>query len=344
MKKDLLKLTLEAFEKRFKANDYDGSLIESIKNSLKSPLHQLNHHKNSNSSTNGIIHLTPGGFVNPSTLAALKLNQLSSASSTSSVDKSSTIAFLLKQQQQNSTGVNLLQNNLNNNNNKRFKKDGKPISKLLNSTNTVNNNQTKNSSHSSNSDSLSHKQQKLVNEFSSTNNRQNSINSSNSNKKLTVNALTANQLLQQQQPVVSSSTQLLNNRLNELSNLKSLNEKSRRLLMMQRKLNGDASAGETDLLNNKSTDGIMSGSISGGSDQIIDARLAQELSEIKQYTEELKLNNIENLDAVLNETKNHLSTSVEKDGQWCFRRKDGCKYLAVSSFILFFNKKKKRPK
>lgn len=56
------------------------------------------------------------------------------------------------------------------------------------------------------------------------------------------------------------------------------------------------------------------------------------LVECNEYDEELRLNEINNLDALLTETQNKLSTSVDKDGYWCFKRKEGCKYLAVSSY------------
>lgn len=56
------------------------------------------------------------------------------------------------------------------------------------------------------------------------------------------------------------------------------------------------------------------------------------LNEFNEYTQELKLNDIENLDSILNETRNKLSTSAEKDGYWCFKRKEGCKYLPVGYF------------
>ena len=55
-----------------------------------------------------------------------------------------------------------------------------------------------------------------------------------------------------------------------------------------------------------------------------------DLTECNTYDEELKLNNIENLEAILNDTKSCLGTSNEKDGYWCFKRKEGCKYLPVS--------------
>lgn len=70
-------------------------------------------------------------------------------------------------------------------------------------------------------------------------------------------------------------------------------------------------------------------STSGG-EQRHSAAVNYFLSECNEYDEEMRLNEIDNLDAVLNETQNKLSTSVDKDGYWCFKRKEGCKYLAVS--------------
>jgi hypothetical protein len=58
-----------------------------------------------------------------------------------------------------------------------------------------------------------------------------------------------------------------------------------------------------------------------------------DLNECNTYDAELKLNNVENLEAILSDTKSGLSTSAEKDGYWCFRRKEGCKYLAQNGPI-----------
>jgi hypothetical protein len=57
-----------------------------------------------------------------------------------------------------------------------------------------------------------------------------------------------------------------------------------------------------------------------------------DLNLCSNYEEQLKMNDItENLDAILSETFNKLSTSSEKDGYWCFKRKEGCKYLAAQN-------------
>lgn len=55
-----------------------------------------------------------------------------------------------------------------------------------------------------------------------------------------------------------------------------------------------------------------------------------------EYNEELRQNNIENLDSALTEAKSLFSTSVEKDGYWSFKRKEGCKYLAVCILLILF--------
>jgi hypothetical protein len=57
-----------------------------------------------------------------------------------------------------------------------------------------------------------------------------------------------------------------------------------------------------------------------------------DLNLCSNYEEQLKMNDInENLDVILSETFNKLSTSSEKDGYWCFKRKEGCKYLAAQN-------------
>ena len=56
-----------------------------------------------------------------------------------------------------------------------------------------------------------------------------------------------------------------------------------------------------------------------------------DLNECTTYDAELKLNNIENLEAALSDTRHSLATSSEQDGYWCFRRKEGCKYLAAQT-------------
>ena len=63
-----------------------------------------------------------------------------------------------------------------------------------------------------------------------------------------------------------------------------------------------------------------------------------DLNLCSNYEEQLKMNDItENLDVILSETFNKLSTSSEKDGYWCFKRKEGCKYLAQNSGSIFKN-------
>ena len=56
-------------------------------------------------------------------------------------------------------------------------------------------------------------------------------------------------------------------------------------------------------------------------------------NELKDYEEELRANQIDNLDSILSETKSRLSTSSDKDGYWYFKRKEGCKYLPVSKIL-----------
>lgn len=58
--------------------------------------------------------------------------------------------------------------------------------------------------------------------------------------------------------------------------------------------------------------------------------LMQIFNELRDYEEELRVNQIENLDSMLSETKSRVSTSSDKDGYWYFKRKEGCKYLPVS--------------
>ncbi|CAF0712238.1 unnamed protein product, partial [Brachionus calyciflorus] len=56
-------------------------------------------------------------------------------------------------------------------------------------------------------------------------------------------------------------------------------------------------------------------------------------NEDNEYNEELKQNNIENIESSVSEAKNKFCTSVEKDGYWSFKRKEGCKYLAQNGSI-----------
>ena len=67
------------------------------------------------------------------------------------------------------------------------------------------------------------------------------------------------------------------------------------------------------------------GGASGRSDELV-----QVFNELRDYEEELRANQIDNLEAVLSEARSRLTTNSDRDGYWYFKRKEGCKYLPVS--------------
>jgi hypothetical protein len=316
-------MTLEAVEKRYKLNDFDGSIVEQIKNSLKPPLLTTN--------ANGMQQL-PAGFSMNHPLIKQHIDKHGN------IDKNFVNLLqqhklkqsqLQQQQQQQQAFLN------GKNGNKRFKKDSSSSGTLKPSTthHNVNISSSGGSSSSSllSSDNLMNiksNMNKVSAEFGS-NKLQGGNNSST--KKLTVNTSATNR-----SPLVLNNNNTISQRLNELTGGNKAqnatnaaeNQKKRSTIKMLNQAHfasvENAQAGGLD-----STSSISANSA-------IDASLLSELKEYAQYAEELRLNDVENLDTMLNETKNRLSTSVETDGYWCFKRKDGCKYLAVSSLFIHF--------
>ena len=296
IKKDLFKMSLEQVEKRYKLNDFDGSITESIKRELKPPLLTTN--------TNGTQ--LPLGLN-----SMLKLTGLDKQAPMEKQIASLIAQHKLKQQQQQQQMPKISNNNINN----KRKKDGSSLAgvKLPHTTlHNVSNNNTNNIIHNS------LKPSKLISgsdlaRLNQQQQQQQLLNSSN-NKKLTVNTSATNRspLLLAGQVNSQNSAAALKASPNNSADAKKRN--------LMRKSGAGGEAVENELLLPCAA-------------SLVDLNLLKELNEYQQYTEELRLNNIENLDSVLSETKNRLSTSVEMDGNWSFKRKDGCKYLAVSVHV-----------
>lgn len=335
-KKEFLKLTLETFEKRYKLNDYDGTLTDSIACSLKPLLSTTT----TNSQQANIIN----NLLNNSNLN--KLNQTNEMNKNlSTIDK---------------TIVNLI------NSNKMKTLSSPPHSSLkkIPQDFLVDSIYKNNNLNSKLCKQLSEKQQKKLKkdklqQQSNVNQNQTISNIINNNKKLygdlndfTANKITVNNNSASTTPLTnrSNNNQLIfdnirrrtnsttntnnrrpvnsnsnsnssdgSSRFNENENLDSNNNKN------SRNLNHNLFKNKADLIN---------------SDLLSNQRLAQQhqqqleddnlniiFNEFKEYEDELRLNQIENLDSILNEAKNRLSTTSDKDGYWCFKRKEGCKYL-----------------
>ena len=184
------------------------------------------------------------------------------------------------------------------------------------SAHTTNNANISNNTNSSINNSKSFNPLNTSNKFKSTVSSTNLLNSSNLNKTNSSNP--------------SDKKQRLNNNLNSstLNNSSSLKDD------LSSQLSNDESFIGNNLISNLDKS-ELNRRLAATKQFNIDLN---DLKECTHYDEELRLNNIENLEAILNETKNKLTYNNEKDGYWCFKRKEGCKYLPVSGtcFLIGF--------
>lgn len=347
LKKEFLKLNLETFEKRFKANDYDGTVCESIKCSLKPAT--------LTTTTNGhlLIHLQQQQQLNNNTN---KLNSLSKQQQQSTIyNKSNLIdptAKLLTEKQ------------------KQKLNKQKKLSSLLGTNLSVINYTT----HQQQQQKLGNLSDKLKQQLQHSMKLSNQL-PANANK-LTANNLLVNnkslsqfpqkhsqQSMQKSLTSNSSSNKSRNDMKLQSSSSAAIDSPSNRL-KKQRHSNQNESAdahhhhhhnNSTSLLNTSSSN-LLNDTYDNEMDQQPSAAAAaakaavdmnefhrrlchkfnidmNDLNVCTNYDEQLRLNDIENLEQMLTETRNKLSTSNEKDGHWCFKRKEGCKYLAQSGSI-----------
>ena len=283
-KKDLLRLTLESFEKRFKLSDYDGSATQSILFALRKelmaqqqPLRQQQQQQLQQQSlldkkiarmiqTNdlkGLASPPSGSFKGMANanllnlmnkkpaLAPFTVNNASAASTTSSLNEKRRLKKerMMQQQQQ-------------------------PFQQLL-----INNNNNKN------------------------------------------NKFTGGQQQQQASPYKLESDAALalkmQQRAQQKNQLLALQQQQHKQLMLL--LRGEASG---------TAAAAAALSLADFPYPLSEQQRAQLQGELAQCSQELV-----QLEGALNEIRNQLSTSVEKDGYWCFKRKEGCKYLAQTGSL-----------
>lgn len=346
LKKEFLKITLESFEKRFKSNDYDGSLTESIKCSLKPafpntafPNTVLSSEKNQSAIDKTIANL----------IHSNKLKNLGSSPQQGSFKKVSHSIESDKFYGEFENSSSLKSDKYHQQQQKqRLKKD-----KLLsNTTNTnsllINNNNKSQKIPDSTIQKL--KNQNLLKQHLKQQQQNNII--PPRNQKLTVNNLTQHQLninkisaerrmdrhnrlnqLHQQQPnhpnlnynLLSNKDDLYDSENNYESPVKppllpvhTLPEINKKPTITETNNNNIPNKSSTldSIELNKRLLTINSFNID-----------LNDLNECNTYDNELKLNNVENLEAVLSDARTCLATSSEKDGYWCFKRKEGCRYL-----------------
>jgi len=330
-KKEFLKLTLETFEKRYKLNDYDGTIADQITCMLRpsampslpqdtahsattttsnNKLSQNNNHNNSSLSS---IDKTIVNLINSN-----KLKTLASSPTHAPLTKrapnldSDFLADAIygsadaKQKQQRHKKTE-----------KRLREDSAPsgnISSLI--SNKAN--------------------QKIIG---------NLIDLSNKSK-MHAHLLNSGlkkqshgQVLQPGSPLLSTSKLEMFKKTHKLISSMELEQMQfNRMVSSQRRRNNSVNSRQQpppqqlserttetggDRLAGPSEEGVAAGQRSAG--------LLSVFNELRAYEEELRANQIENLDAVLSEAKSRLSTSSDKDGYWYFKRKEGCKYLPVGS-------------
>lgn len=294
LKKELLKLTLETFEKRFKLNDFDGHVTESIKSSIR-PASSIMP-SSSNYYANALTALANSS--NPQLLANFqnRINNINKNNSGSSGVASSierTIATIIGS---NKFKGGLVGSAPSTNFKRHMNYEDNQITVSTNKKRT--------------------KEQRA---------RTGSVSSNSVNSLLT----SSNHLKKSSPPQAGAAMgsafkkppPLTVNQLTSCSPpASSLSTKSRLIRRLASNRSVDSSSLVTapaDLQRNSEKSSAAN----------------YYLIECNEYDEELRLHDINNLDAMLSETQNKLSTSVEKDGYWCFKRKEGCRYLAQTGSI-----------
>ncbi len=335
-KKEFLKLTLETFEKRYKLNDYDGQITDQITCMLKpsampslpqdnsnntnvhsNKLSQNNNHTNNNLSS---IDKTIVNLINSNKLKTLGSPPHSSLKKISHVDSDFLVDSICSsdKQKRHKKEKRLREDSISsggNNNISPFisnKANQKIIGNLIDLSN-----QSKLHAH-------------LIGNNSGLNKKSNNLNPASLHKS-------------------SQQNSLLNNRPSMNQNKLEMFKKTQKLLnsmeleqmQFNRMVNSQRRNNSINISSRQACDGNES-PISGTEvrSQDVDsvkksAGLLSAFNEIRVYEDELRANQIENLDAILCETKNRLSTSSDKDGYWYFKRKEGCKYLPVSLLTYF---------
>ncbi len=335
-KKEFLKLTLETFEKRYKLNDYDGAIADQITCMLRpsampslpqdtahsattttsnNKLSQNNNHNNSSSLSS--IDKTIVNLINSNKLKTLAASSPPHASLTKRPPNLD--SDFLADTIYASADAKHKQQQRHKKTEKRLREDSAPstgnIASLI--ANKAN--------------------QKIIG---------NLIDLSNKSK-MHAHLLNSGlkkqshgQVLQPGSPLLSTSKLEMFKKTHKLISSMELEQMQfNRMVSSQRRRNNSVNSRQQqqqplqqtetggDRLAGPPEEGVAAGQRSAG--------LLGVFNELRAYEEELRANQIENLDAVLSEAKSRLSTSSDKDGYWYFKRKEGCKYLPVGSCLNF---------
>lgn len=299
LKKDLLKLTLDQVEKRFKANDFDGSMVEGIKNTLRPP--SLSHHN-----TNSQTAIAAGLLVsNPALLKQLGIapHQLDSKTLTNLLQQNPRLKSFVSSVATNAAAANAAAvSAAAASANKKPGLAADANKKLVVGKKNLVNHSTSSSSSSGDhlkSSALTNHQR--LNQLSAT-----QLNSSK--KSTTVNSNNINSKLSQMNSVTANGQKSSLNKYGELmgnkSSLDVVNSNKRRLVR-------------------------PGGSVDPYLNAVANPGLLADIEENNEFVEALKANDIGNLEATLDEYK----SCFESEGTYRFNRKEGCKYLPPSGSL-----------
>jgi hypothetical protein len=361
LKKEFLKLTLETFEKRFQSADYDGSLTESIKCSLKPQFPTSSHQQQLLLPTPQAHAIKSNSSIDKTIANLINSNKFKTISETndrffSDYDNSLKDKKRLKKDKQQS----LLSNTTNLNNLEKLKSQNLLLkqhqlhqaAQRQQFTNQLNNNTSKN-------------QKLTVNNLTHNNQQQNHHNNHHNNeysqqqRRIARNRLNHHHHQQQKHhhqninrplqypasnPLIRNTTFKNQVDFNEIYD--SENNYNESIMVPTMKKHQQQQQHHHIQNENNSINSNVNNTRTSLDILELNKRLLtlnnfnidlNDLNECNTYDAELKLNNIENLEAILNDTKNNFGTNNEKDGYWCFKRKEGCKYLPQNGSIFKSN-------
>jgi hypothetical protein len=356
-KKEFLKLTLETFEKRYKLNDYDGAVTDQIMCMLNPEMSMIPTTNSNNTTPNSNTNFTNNTHLlnlntNENQQQKQKLGQNNNHynkdknGSLSSIDK--TIVNLINSNKLKTLGspphsslkkaphmesdfladsmYDTKQRQLQHDKSRRQKKekrirdhqDNNNISNLIDHKKILGNlidlsNKNKHPSHLQHIDRQKHQHTKTVGHLTKQSNQ--------------INPPLSLPINKNKHELLKKTHKLINNmEMEQMQFNRMVNSQRRRNNSITRHVQ-NAQGGSINLEN--SHDQINTTTMDTGNNnnnKKTDIEMSA-FNELRDYEEELRANQIENLDSILSETKNRLSTSSDKDGYWYFKRKEGCKYL-----------------
>lgn len=314
IKKEFLKFTAETFEKRFKLNDYDGSLTESIACSLNAA-HLVNSvlsssHVSSATGGSSFSNLSNFGGTHAKSTPGNVVGSGSGKSGNNSIDNK--IANLIHSNKLNNSAASVgLKQRL----------QAPPFNTSSSSSSTLKNNTASQAR-------TGHENAETLKSQLSKNNKATAGHVGSGHRPNT-NVSIKTLLDSNQRPLASSS--MGGSSPDKMAAAMSLSKKegaerlsAAALAKMRRQKSG--AGGDLDTALDSSAHNYDGGL---KTKEFYDADTAGESGTGAAVTGAVDESGgeVEDIESILDETRNKLSTSNEKDGYWCFKRKEGCQYL-----------------